>query len=275
MPREGGHRRCPTPRCTGTGAATNAPHRAPRARRNWCLVNLCRTDGGALGTVRAPVLPGSSGCDDACMRSADRLWQTVPMPPVVAALPRDVRGFPILWAALWESGREERVAWPSVGQVREVGCSCWPGRGRPILGQLCVVRQRICMKRRRCQLCGQAIPGDQPAVFVAGRPDGPAQPVSEPPLHYDCAAYALRVCPHLVTGVTGHRAGQVCVAEADDYALLEEHVAPGPDRRSLITSIRRPGEHPAPTDAPSALQTYLALPATPWIRADRWLETRN
>jgi len=110
------------------------------------------------------------------------------------------------------------------------------------------------------------------AVFVAGRPDGPAQPVSEPPLHADCAAYALHVCPRLVTG---HRAGQVCVAEAAEYALLEEHVAQGPDPSSLITYIRAPGERPAVTDAPSVLQNYLALPAAPWIQADRWLDAGN
>ncbi|MFB7675851.1 hypothetical protein ACFC26_31040 [Kitasatospora purpeofusca] len=127
------------------------------------------------------------------------------------------------------------------------------------------------MTRRRCQLCSRAVPTDQPAVFVAGRPHhASTRPVSEPPLHRHCAAYALRVCPHLVAG---HRSG-LAHAEATQYVLLEEHVSPGPDN-TLVTHTRLPGEPPRPTDPPSALQHYLAVPDAPWTPADHWPATHH
>nr|BEK71524.1 hypothetical protein KPHV_87510 [Kitasatospora purpeofusca] len=205
------------------------------------------------------------------MATPARSWLTVEMPPAIAALRRDSRGYPVPWATLWDNGHDTKIAWPASGGPGVVGCSCWPGRGRPVLGQLCPVRQRACMTRRRCQLCGHAIATDEPAVFVSGRPNGRTQHVAEPPLHPRCAAYALRVCPHLITG---HRAGQVHVAETGEYLLLEEHVSPGADS-ALVTHVRLPGELPAPSAAPSVLHHYLAVPAPPWTPADDWLAARS
>ncbi|MFB7673209.1 hypothetical protein ACFC26_17545 [Kitasatospora purpeofusca] len=94
--------------------------------------------------------------------------------------------------------------------------------------------------------------------------------MSEPPLHADCATYALRVCPRLVTG---HRAAEVYVAESTDYHLLEERIIVRPDG-SLDTHIGLPGEHLGADLARNALQRYLALPNTDWSRADQWLSAQ-
>ncbi|MFE4516798.1 hypothetical protein ACFRMQ_21690 [Kitasatospora sp. NPDC056783] len=95
--------------------------------------------------------------------------------------------------------------------------------------------------------------------------------MSEPPLHADCAAYALRVCPRLVTG---HHTGQVYVAESTEYHLLEERITVRADG-SLTTHVSLPGEHPGTDFAPTALQRYLALPNSGWTRADQWLNAQT
>nr|BFD90985.1 hypothetical protein KitaXyl93_23450 [Kitasatospora sp. Xyl93] len=194
-------------------------------------------------------------------------WRQVPMPAEVKALPRDPRGYPVGWATLWESGtRTLRIV---AGTGPTLVCTCVPGCGRPLLGQVCPQRQRACMNERRCQLCGLRIKYRFRVVFVAGAPegDGPGF-VIEAPLHCSCASYAIQVCPHLITG---HRGGDLQVAEVQEYRLLEQRVRP----RSRDLSIGLLSRVFAPADADAhafgALDNLVAIPQGPWTPAADWL----
>ncbi|MFJ2782264.1 hypothetical protein [Kitasatospora sp. NPDC087315] len=172
------------------------------------------------------------------------------------------------WTTLWESGT--RTLRKVAGTGPTLVCTCVPGRGRPLLGQVCPQRQRACMNERRCQLCGLRIKHRFRAVFVAGAPkgDGPGF-VIEPPLHRSCAAYAIQVCPHLITG---HRGGDLHVAEVQEYHLLEQRVRPqGRDLSAgLLPQVFAPGD----TDAHAfgALDNLVAAPQGPWTPAADWLK---
>ncbi|MEU2357738.1 hypothetical protein ABZ599_33000 [Streptomyces misionensis] len=72
------------------------------------------------------------------------------------------------------------------------------------------------MVRLLCGLCTKGIGAMEQLVFV-GETD--AGYYLEPPLHQDCAAYALQVCPRL------HAAGErIEVALAQTYTLLEDRI---------------------------------------------------
>jgi hypothetical protein len=73
--------------------------------------------------------------------------------------------------------------------VRHVG-------GVPLFGQVnsdWVIEAQI---KRLCQLCGQHISKDLPAVF----PGGPNEyKYEEAPLHIECARYSMLVCPRILS----------------------------------------------------------------------------
>ncbi|WP_327378729.1 hypothetical protein OG393_32965 (plasmid) [Streptomyces sp. NBC_01216] len=197
-------------------------------------------------------------------------WKQVPMPPAVASLPRDSRGYPVGWTTLWEPrdapGRSSVIRSPEEGAV--LWCYCATGTGTPLLGQMCPRRQRTAMARRRCQLCGTSIDRDAKVVFIAGESEGTAaQLVREPPLHAACAAYAARVCPYLVVG---NRAGALRVAEAASYQLFEERVRPDSldPQADMLREVFPLGSRAALRFG--ALENLLAAPAGTWVPFATW-----
>ncbi|MEU3566811.1 hypothetical protein AB0E96_00045 [Kitasatospora sp. NPDC036755] len=125
------------------------------------------------------------------------------------------------------------------------------------------------MHERRCQLCGLRIRYRFRVVFVAGVPEGDGRGfVIEPPLHRSCAAYAIQVCPHLITG---HRGGDLYVAEVQEYHVLEQRVRP--QSRGLSVDLSRRVFTPGNTDAHvfGALDNLVAVPQGPWTSATDWL----
>jgi hypothetical protein len=92
------------------------------------------------------------------------------MPPRVAALPRDPRGYPVPFAAA-EDG------------------------GRPLLGLLSLPKLLACHRRRLCLVCGG--PLGELACFVGGPGSVRGHTFGEAPGHPDCALYAVRACPAL------------------------------------------------------------------------------
>lgn len=116
-------------------------------------------------------------------------WKDVPMPPAVAALPKDKRGYPIPWISEWERPDD------SVGVVFDhegyavVGCGCEIGLGEPNLGKLCPRRQRRAMRHKLCDVCGSRV--DAPFIFMGRRGN---LCYSESALHTECAIYSVQVC---------------------------------------------------------------------------------
>lgn len=83
-----------------------------------------------------------------------------------------------------------------------------PGMGKPIFAKPHMVRQRRSIAEMRCTVCGEVTPARDRWWFGLGRPnvEGFAFVTTEAPVHHDCAAVALRHCPHLrALGVTPER----------------------------------------------------------------------
>jgi hypothetical protein len=109
----------------------------------------------------------------------------VPMPAAVAALPRDVRGYPVLAITPWADGV-------------------------PRFGLTSTERTLVCAVERRCAICGtRLVPGEAWRVVSAaeaiamrdaaerGIPYANAAPTVEPPGHRACMTYSAMVCPYL------------------------------------------------------------------------------
>jgi hypothetical protein len=109
----------------------------------------------------------------------------VPMPPAVAVLPRDGRGYPVLAITPWLDGA-------------------------PRFGYTSTDRVLICAVERRCAVCGTPMESGQAWRVVAadeatamvdaigrGITFANAAPTVEPPGHRACMVYSAIVCPFL------------------------------------------------------------------------------
>jgi hypothetical protein len=143
------------------------------------------------------------------------LLDEVPMPPAVAALPRDDRGYPVLAITPWQDGR-------------------------PKFGLTSTERVLICAVERRCAVCGTRLdPGAawrvvsaaeavaMRAAAGAGRAFVNTAPTVEPPGHRACMTYSAIVCPYLAR--PNARRGQ-------DVAIADFAAGRG-DRRGEIDGI--------------------------------------
>jgi hypothetical protein len=92
------------------------------------------------------------------------------IPERMRRLPIDERGFLVPWF----------VAWPN---------------GKPDHRVMSSPKLRDAIKRRLCWQCGQ--PLGARGAFVLGPMCAVNRVNSEPPNHYECAAFAVRACPHL------------------------------------------------------------------------------
>ncbi|MFL6113701.1 MAG: hypothetical protein ACJ786_20430 [Catenulispora sp.] len=112
--------------------------------------------------------------------------RATPVPPAVAALPRDPRGYPI----------------PAI-TPRDA-------EGRPTFAITGTARTLICSVERRCSICGTPMPPGPvhrviaaaetealAAALAAGRPAANKAPSPEPPGHRDCMLFAAFTCPFL------------------------------------------------------------------------------
>ncbi len=144
-------------------------------------------------------------------------WKDVPMPPRIAALPKDKRGFPVPWISDWEDGAvdAEGRAWtiteghPIYGTYTSA-CTHTDGVGEPNLGALCAPRQIQGMIQRLCDVCGVKV---GKTAFFMGNESLVETGYYELPLHLECALYAGQVCPGLVTRAQG----EIWVSAAKEY----------------------------------------------------------
>jgi hypothetical protein len=106
----------------------------------------------------------------------------IPMPPAVAARPRDDRGYPVLAITPWEDG---------VPRFAATGTA----------------RSSICAVERRCSICGTPIAAgpvwrvvsgaEADAIAATGPSFRNAAATVEAPGHRECMLYAAIACPYL------------------------------------------------------------------------------
>lgn len=191
------------------------------------------------------------------------------MPPQIAALPREKRGFPVPYVANWLPRGGQRDEHIDIRTNIEYGlhdaCSCKPGdpEWEPDLGQMCSPRQRRCMKHKRCQICTIKL---EPPYLLIGSPKGDTDTwYTEPPVCTSCAAYALRVCPGLITNQR-----PVAVWACTGYDITDQRLFALPDGEPIV--LRTEGDSP---EVRSGCLTYFMahpLDGEP-VLADQWLHT--
>jgi hypothetical protein len=152
-------------------------------------------------------------------------------PEAVRALLHDARGRPVPFINIW-SGEGSETDWhirtdPLVGRLAFF-IPHRPGSGEPDFTKQNIQRQRKCMVRRLCQVCGQAIPPRDAGLLVMSSisvathevyEHGPVPLFSEPWCHPECITYAAAICPGLRRRQNQH-----------DFSLIR------PRRVSLIES---------------------------------------
>lgn len=68
--------------------------------------------------------------------------------------------------------------------------------GKPDFRYLDEKKQILCMEKNLCGICGKKLHKDY-HYFISGIGGMTNQVSSDPPMHRECAEYALRVCPHM------------------------------------------------------------------------------
>ncbi len=92
------------------------------------------------------------------------------MPPAIAALPKDARGYPIPYFASYDGSR-------------------------PRFDILDPARVVDCVERRLCGICGRKLAAL--CWYIGGPKTLAARLSADPPMHFDCAQFAITACPHL------------------------------------------------------------------------------
>ncbi|WP_249158271.1 hypothetical protein [Bradyrhizobium jicamae] len=104
------------------------------------------------------------------MRELNQRIRHLEMPERMHNLPIDDRGFPVPYFVAWLDGRPEFRAFDGE-------------------------KMAICVRHKRCWLCGQPLGKYQ--VFVIGSMCAVNRISAEPPSHRECALYAVSACPFL------------------------------------------------------------------------------
>jgi hypothetical protein len=154
-----------------------------------------------------------------------------PIPRHLQRLPLDPRGFPVPHVSEWTDENpeaNERRGDIRFGLVdfRDLGCpyaevlTLFPkgeqGKGAPRLAKLHPVRQRECLLKRICSVCGQKASPDETLAFIGvPRPDG-RMILSEPGMHRRCTAFAVFACPGI------NRDPAIVVAESRSFTIIPE-----------------------------------------------------
>lgn len=105
------------------------------------------------------------------------------LPPRIARLPIDARGYPVPWFVAWvRPGTTDTVPPDTPGAVPEF-------RAMDPAKWVQAVREK------RCWVCGDVLGAYK--TFVIGPMCGINRTTTEPPCHHDCAVWSARHCPFL------------------------------------------------------------------------------
>lgn len=147
-------------------------------------------------------------------------WQDVPMPPGIAARPKDARGFPITFVTLIEPD------------------------GRPDFTTIDAEKILRCCTESRCGMCGEHWPApwagpnteygptDHLIAFIGGPLAIKHRNFLDPGMHLECARYAMQVCPHIAAPTS--RYAKPKVTEGVDREIFEYVDSDRPEKFGLI-----------------------------------------
>ena len=105
--------------------------------------------------------------------------QLPPLPPRVARLPRDYRGFPVPWFVQWFVDDKPAT----------------PGDGAPDFRVADSRKLKRAIGEARCWVCGDIL--GKHKAFTIGPMCAVNRVSSEPPAHRDCAIFSAVACPFL------------------------------------------------------------------------------
>jgi hypothetical protein len=169
--------------------------------------------------------------------------QAVPIPPKMRRLPLDPRGYPV----------------PYIVQ-RDLD-------HRPFFVINDAVKSHGCATRGLCSICGGKLERD---IWLIGGPGAAFHEHGaylDPPMHYTCATYALRVCPYLGTRYTGridaalakHGRWPPALAFVADESSI-------PEQPPFFVLSRTAGVRADVSDH----ATLRIHPRRPWIKVEFW-----
>lgn len=107
-------------------------------------------------------------------------------------------GVNVPWNASW-SGEDRYEVRPCrwAGGKLAIWSPHAPGTGKPIFAKPHMVRQRRSVAQFLCTVCGHHTPSGDRWWFRLGSLSEGMFMTTEAPVHGDCAALAMTVCPHL------------------------------------------------------------------------------
>jgi hypothetical protein len=134
-----------------------------------------------------------------------------PVPRKMRDIPQTKHGYPVPWVSDWtgtDGAPSRYVPVPGHPEWGDYNASeAGIGEGYPLAGLLHPARQMRGMLERRCGVCGKHIPGTK---ILIGGPPLLRVGFHEPPVHRECARYAVQACP-------GINHGRIIVVEARNY----------------------------------------------------------
>ena len=153
------------------GTAVTCSAASPRLRG----VRIARAIAAPSITSRSSRTASRGWTDEAMTDNTLRQRLAIPMPPQIARLPRTKHGLPV----------------PYIADEHE--------DGSPNLGVVEPATSGDCHRESLCSICGEKLaPAERTFITGPSGVFGSDCGCGDPPMHGECARYALRVCPHLV-----------------------------------------------------------------------------
>ncbi len=170
-------------------------------------------------------------------------WKDVPIPPRMAALPKDPRGFPVPHIVIRDKD------------------------GKPVFSANDTVVVMQGKLKKLCGVCGQALGSDS---WVLGGPMSAFHPQGvyiDNPIHKECGVYALQVCPYLA--YTGYRHNPDLVDKLDArFEGTRIFVNPTQDNKRVPFFVF--GKVKSWT-----LRGDYVIPVRPFLETEFWLEGKE
>ena len=135
-----------------------------------------------------------------------------------------------------------------------------PETGLPDFRVLCLDRLGRCLPRRLCGMCGQ--PLGKHIFFIGGPLCVSNGYFYDPPMHRECALYALQACPHLARAKG--RLSPPSVVTPAGVKIIVGDIAP--DKAAWFGLMHT-------TDysyAPDSKGMMLIKAQLPWLEVERW-----